>query len=175
MDKQSDVSVPTGMQHWYLPPIVRIAHVSQLICFPTGARLGFGTTQTFSDVTSSVNDLTIITIPASVEILSESCFYECKSLSRVTFAAGSCLKRIEKWVFYKCESLKEIEIPASVEVLSESCFAWCMSLSRVTFAAGSCLKRIEKEAFYKCESLKEIEIPAGVEVLCEVALQVCKD
>ena len=111
-----------------------------------------------------------IEIPASVAVLCEGCFggdYEssCRSLSRVTFAAGSCLKRIEMWAFSRCRSLKEIEIPASVEVLCESCFVGRTSLSRVTFAAGSCLKRIEKEAFSGCESLKEIEIPAGVEEL----------
>ena len=92
-----------------------------------------------------------------------------RSLSRVTFAAGSCLKRIEKLAFSQCGSLKEIEIPASVEVLCESCFSCCESLSRVTFASGSCLKRIEESAFSGCESLKEIEIPASVEVLCETA------
>ena len=91
----------------------------------------------------------------------------CQSLSRVTFAVGSCLKLIEKEAFSWCESLKEIEIPASVEVLCELCFHECESLSRVTFAAGSCLKRIENLAFSRCSSLKEIEIPASVEILCE--------
>jgi hypothetical protein len=38
----------------------------------------------------------------------------CKYLSRVTFASGSCLKRIEKGAFGGCRSLKEIEIPAGV-------------------------------------------------------------
>ena len=54
-----------------------------------------------------------IEIPASVEVLCEECFSG-SGLSRVTFASGSRLQRIEKGAFRLCNSLKEVEIPASV-------------------------------------------------------------
>jgi hypothetical protein len=54
-----------------------------------------------------------IEIPASVEVLCEECFRG-SCLSCVTFASGSCLKRIEKGAFRWCKSLQEIEIPAGV-------------------------------------------------------------
>ena len=66
-----------------------------------------------------------IEIPASVEVLCGWGFGWCKSLSRVTFATGSCLKRIEKEAFSGCFSLEEIEIPAGVEVLCEVALQVC--------------------------------------------------
>jgi hypothetical protein len=52
-------------------------------------------------------------LAASVAVLCEG-FFGWSGLSPVTFASGSCLKRIEKEAFRSCESLKEIEIPAGV-------------------------------------------------------------
>ena len=108
----------------------------------------------FESATFIVN-VTVITIPASVEVICECCFSPCWFHFRVTFATGSCLKRIEKEAFHTCWRLKEIEIPASVdstvEVLFERCFSRCSFLPRVTLAVGtplgSCLKRIGKSAF----------------------------
>jgi hypothetical protein len=61
-------------------------------------------------------------LPASVEVLGDGCFSECKSLSSIIFESGSKLSRIEKWAF--CQTgLIEIILPVSVEVLSEACFA----------------------------------------------------
>ena len=41
-------------------------------------------------------------------------------IERVTFASGSCLKRIEKEAFSGCFRLNEIEIPASVEEIGRA-------------------------------------------------------
>jgi hypothetical protein len=49
-----------------------------------------------------------------VEEIRDSCF-SASSLSRVTFASGSVLKRIGREAFSRCKGLREIEIPASVE------------------------------------------------------------
>ena len=78
-------------------------------------------------------------IPASVEEIGESCFSGCSSLSRVTFASGSAVRRIGKEAFRECRKLSEIEIPASVEEIGERCVWGCSSLSRGTFASGSAL------------------------------------
>ena len=111
-------------------------------------------------------------IPASVEEIGEGCFGEvrhlqvvasCSSLSRVTFASGSALKRIGKEAFRGCDKLLELEIPAGVEEIGEGWFS-CSSLSRVTFASGSALKRIGKEAFSWCKELRELEISASIEI-----------
>jgi hypothetical protein len=55
-----------------------------------------------------------VVIPASVEVLGEGAFSECKSLSSIIFESGSRLSKVEKWAFRDSE-LAEIVFPASVE------------------------------------------------------------
>ena len=69
-----------------------------------------------------------IEIPACVEEIGEGCFQAAEekddydgityvfSLSRVTFAAGSALRRSGKRAFSGCSELREIEIPDGVQV-----------------------------------------------------------
>ena len=54
-----------------------------------------------------------VQIPASVQSIGKSAFYECENLQKVTFTEGSQLKEIGKDAFL-WTSLTEIEIPASV-------------------------------------------------------------
>jgi hypothetical protein len=62
-------------------------------------------------------DLKFVQIPASVEVLDESCFDECRSLSSVSFETGSRLSRIGEWAF-RGTGLVEIVVPSPVEVLN---------------------------------------------------------
>jgi hypothetical protein len=73
-------------------------------------------------------------------------FFECRSLSSVTFESGSKLSRIEKEAF-SGTSLVEIIFPGSVEVLCERCFDECKSLSSVKFESGSKLCEMSQDAF----------------------------
>ena len=66
-------------------------------------------------------------IPASVQSIGESAFYQCKNLQRVTFAEGSQLKEIGEWAFYNT-GIAEVHIPASVQSIGESAFEYCESL-----------------------------------------------
>ena len=69
-----------------------------------------------------------VTIPASVTVIEEEAFCDCKQLKRVTFAEDSPLKKIAKFCFGQ-SGLGEITIP-----------------DRIT--------AIEDDAFYKCKSFK---------------------
>ena len=85
-------------------------------------------------------NLKSIEIPASVEVIGENCFgipedvdKECSgvwgynaqhykgALERITFASGSCLKRIEDRAFQCCSGMKGIVVPPGVE-LGKDCF-----------------------------------------------------
>jgi hypothetical protein len=102
-------------------------------------------------------------IPGSVEILGSSCFYNCLSLSSITFESNSHLTRIESGAFLQSK-LQSILIPSSVEILGSSCFYNCLSLSSITFESNSQLTRIESGAFLQ-SSLQSILIPSSVEIL----------
>ena len=112
-----------------------------------------------------------IHIPDSVEELCEACFFECTSLSRVTFNESSSLKLIGKEAFCLCHC-REIHIPDSVEELGDNCFAYCGRLSLLTFGESSSLKRIGERAFYHCH-LGEIHIPDSVEELGDGCFAEC--
>jgi hypothetical protein len=92
-----------------------------------------------------------IIILASVEVLREQSFSDCKSLSSVAFESGSRLSRIEKEAFGGI-GLFEVILPASVEVLGLRCFSECKSLSSVTFESGSKLLENEREVLHQAGS-----------------------
>jgi hypothetical protein len=84
--------------------------------------------------------------PRSLEVICDSCFDSCESLTSVTFDANSRLSRLENEAF--CGSrLQSIHIPGSLEVICESCFYSSDSLTSVTFDANSQLSRLEKQVF----------------------------
>ena len=153
-----------------------------------GGRYGSGA---FANCTA----LTAIEIPASVETIEATAFYNCSSLATVTFEKGSQLKTIGGeyssssyyGAFSDCSSLTSIEIPASVETIEATAFKRCSSLATVTFEKGSQLKTIgggyyysayEKSyyshgAFSDCIALASIEIPASVETIEAAAFAFC--
>ena len=124
MQVKSDAQA-IGIQYLCIPSTLQNVDVYECTYLPKVIAFEAGTAQKFFKAYRVFTNITVITIPAGVKVLCERCFVEHKSLSRVTFAAGSCLKQIEKEAFSGCESLKEIEIPASVEVLCEVALQVC--------------------------------------------------
>ena len=107
MQVKSDVQA-IGIQSLYIPSTLQNLDVYECTYLPTVIAFEAGTARKFFTAARVFANIPVITIPASVEVICERCFVSCGSLSRVTFAAGSCLKRIEEEAFSGCESLKEI-------------------------------------------------------------------
>jgi hypothetical protein len=63
-----------------------------------------------------------VIVPRKIQVLCDSCFLGCETLSRLTFEAGSQLRRIERLAFGGCSSLHTIRIPASIESLEREWF-----------------------------------------------------
>jgi hypothetical protein len=59
---------------------------------------------------------TAVMIKSKIEIVNESCFSNCKSLTTITFESDSELQRIAEYVF-EGSGLRTIDNPVSVEVV----------------------------------------------------------
>jgi hypothetical protein len=99
-------------------------------------------------------------ISSLVEVIYESSFSLCDSLTSISFESASKLSRIERKAF-SGSGLESIHLPASVEVICGYSFAHCKSLSSVNFDADSRLQRIEEFAF-AWTGITEMRIPGGL-------------
>ena len=119
------------------------------------------------------SSLTSIEIPNSVTSIGDCAFYECSSLTSITFGDNPQLTSIGDGVFYDCESLTSIEIPNSVTSIGYAAFYDCTSLTSLTFGDNPQLTSIGEEAFHYCSSLTSILIPNSVTSIGEEAFYNC--
>ena len=66
---------------------------------------------------------------------------------------------IEAYAFYNCESLTSVTFSAGISYMYTAAFYGCVNLQTVTFEEGSQLQLISENAFYGCSSLISITIP----------------
>jgi hypothetical protein len=114
-----------------IPHFLSCASLSEVTC-ESGSQLSLGES-TFSNCSS----LKSIFIPATVQLLGNSCFHNCSSLSEIIIESGSQLSRLGESTFFNCSSLKSIFIPATVQLLDYSCFDHCSSLSAITYESSN--------------------------------------
>jgi hypothetical protein len=140
------------------------------ISFEDGSQL----TQIGAFACSSCLSLRSICIPASVELLGDSCFNSCGSLAQFTFEPGSRLAQIGTCAFAHCSALTSICIPVQVETIPAACFHSAKSLAELSFEEGSKLTRICSTALKTCYSLRLIRVPVHLEVLDLSVFAGCK-
>jgi len=95
-----------------------------------------GATDSPSNGAFSNTAITSVTIPSSITSIGSNAFYNCASLTSVTFSSTSAVTNIRAYAFSKCTSLTSITIPASVTTISDAVFAGSTSL-KITVAAGN--------------------------------------
>ena len=110
-----------------------------------------------------LEDLTAVTIPASVEIIENHAFFMCTGLSTLIFENGSHLKTLGREVF-SSTSIATVEIPASVTEMGIGVFQNCKKLTTVTFGEGSELEYIAQNTF-NSSGLESIVLPESVKEL----------
>ena len=130
------------------------------VTFAEGSTLPILAPSTFSGNSS----MTTIKIPASVEIIGESCFYNCSKLTSITYEEGSKLASIENTAF-RNTGFTEFVIPDSVTYLGRQIFDGCTALKKVTvgLGVGSPIyvdtNGNKSSAFYGCKSIEEYIVP----------------
>ena len=106
----------------------------------------------------NAENLTEITIPASVVSIDYYAFASCKNLTTVNFATNDSLKGIYEGAFFGCQRLEHITIPDSVVEISDYAFYGCMSLEDIPVSEQTQLKGIYDHAFAYA-GLTELTIP----------------
>ena len=110
-----------------------------------------------------------INIPNSVTSIGNSAFYDCRSLTSVTFP--NSVTSIGNSAFYDCFGLTSVLIPNSVTSIGDYAFYLCRSLTSVTISNS--VTSIGVETFKGCSSLTSIEIPSSVTRIRNYAFQNC--
>jgi hypothetical protein len=132
------------------------------VSFPTSISL-IGT-QAFKST-----GLTNVTIPAAVTALTSSVFMDCRSLSKVTFAARSNSVRftsIGDYAFAGDVALSSFAFPAGVQSVGDCAFAGCLALPRAIFQSITVnstvygLTAIGAGAFEDCAALGLVFFPS---------------
>ena len=77
----------------------------------------------------SCSGLQSVTIPETVRLLGEECFYGCVNMDAISLPES--LKRIEQRALWGCRKLSELLIPDGVEFLGDNFMTYCTSLTRV--------------------------------------------
>ena len=83
-------------------------------------------------------------IPAGVKTIGEKAFYDCTRLETLRLPDG--LETIGSWAFYGCEALESVTIPDSVADILPRAFSSCTGLARVFVGNG--VTNIGYDAFY---------------------------
>jgi hypothetical protein len=102
--------------------------------------------------------VTHVRIDKSSDAIDDEAFEYCISLDSIETHDG--LRRIGKYSFHRCHSLKGIKMPG-VKEIDEGAFWGCSRLSEVEF--GAHLQRIGEGAFSHC-TLKRLTIPSRVSI-----------
>ena len=111
-----------------------------------------------------------VTIPGSVEKLSDNMFQDCVQLESVILESG--VETIGKAAFSGCKKLYSVTIASSVDEIKETAFKDCIGLMMITIPAG--MEKIGNGAFQGCEALNSVTIENGVKIIGKYAFSSCK-
>ena len=106
-------------------------------------------------------NLTAISLPASLKSIGKYTFYNCFNLETVTIEANSQLTSIGDHAFDGSLKLTAIAIPAGVTTIGAYAFNSCFRMTSVTFDANSQLTTIGAHAFDACNYIETINLEAN--------------
>lgn len=117
-----------------------------------------GVTSIGANALSDCGALTAVSLPNSLEEISQQAFLNCVSLECVVLPEG--LTGIGQSAFQGCESLISVDFPGSLVGIGSLAFYGCVSLPEVTIYSN--VQSIGQDAFARCYGLKSFVIPNSV-------------
>ena len=98
--------------------------------------------------------ITNVTIGSAVADIMPYAFYNCSSITSVTFEADSKLTKIQEHAFAYCSGIKELILPDSIKEIGQYAFYNCTALEVVLLPKS--LTYIGYDAFYYCYKLYDV-------------------
>lgn len=99
--------------------------------------------------------------PDSLQNICCLAFNECPKLQHIDFGKGiTLLGGMQRPVFHKCDSLKNVEFPSQIKYIGENLFSRCFNLSKIIFHEG--LEKIGPNAFSSCKNVDTVKFPASL-------------
>ena len=108
----------------------------------------------FPDQDPEAKKLVRVTIPDSVVRLDGWAFHNCENLVEVKLSDNSKLGFVDRYAFWKCKRLANINLPATLTGIGESAFYGCESLKSIRL--GEPLILLGERAFARCTGLKKV-------------------
>ncbi len=142
---------------------------------------GYTVTEIFDEVFLGCEEITKVTIPATVAKIGESVFWGCSGLAEIEVDennANYCdvdgvlfTKDMKKIIAYPAgNAATEYEIPVGVSEVGESAFH-LSNLKNVTIPEG--VEIINRCAFFDNRSLESVSFPASLTTICGEAFTYC--
>ncbi|MCQ2196251.1 MAG: leucine-rich repeat domain-containing protein [Bacteroidaceae bacterium] len=143
----------------------------------TEAVLEEGITTLCEKMFDGADKLQKVVLPSTVTEIPNQCFSRCQNLSDITVNGvitsigaqsfyHTAIKDLsvfkfknastEKWTFYKCDQLEEINIPEGMASIGTRCFSYCENATSATIPASVTSMAIG--IFESCKALKEIHV-----------------
>ncbi|MBR0511411.1 MAG: leucine-rich repeat protein [Ruminococcus sp.] len=165
-EKKGDVVIPSEIKGLPVTKIFDGAFYSEDI---TSITLPDTIDELSENMCDGCINLTSIKLPANIKSIPEFAFHGCKSLKKVDIPSG--VTSIGRAAFSGCTSLKEVKLPESLEVLSDSCFSDC-ALESIDFPKG--ITEIPIRSFTN-NKFKEITLPENITKIDSWAFFECYD
>jgi hypothetical protein len=152
-----DLAVGHYRAHLHIPDsIASVSHRS--FCYSFVQSLMFGVAGVLRTLDGFYDcSVRSLVIPASIEIVNEGAFENCRLLLAIDFSGRRCLRVIHG--FIGCTSVKQIEIPACVREIGCRAFNNCIELGHFTFAEGS---EVRKVGGFVGTRLQSITFPGSI-------------
>jgi len=115
------------------------------------------------------NEISKMTLPATVKSIGSYAFYSCSALTDINFPEG--LMTIGYEAFYNCSALQSIALPDSVTALGDDVFCGCSAATTLRLSAK--LTTVPSYAFRYCSALTKIAIPESVTSIGNNAFGYC--
>ena len=162
-----DVVIPEGVKEFFLFPFSpSYGSQSQV----TAITLPDSMTVISGSAFSGCSKLERVVIPESVQRIEKGAFMSCVKLTGIKLPKG--LTELGPQAFYNCKSLTSVELPKNITVIEEGFFSDCAELESVTLTGP--ITEIKPNAFSGCEKLRSMILPEGVRTIGAHAFINCK-